>query len=160
MSTVSLSSCSFSAIRSGSLCDRALPLFRFSPTVWCCRIAAIGKVSSFASSVMRSHTTVLLLCRTRLTYFFLVPACFLLGNSSLSIIPRSWRVKPSAPISHCSAFSGDTRRTPCNALVHAPAANFSRLRLQRCCEKVATNNWLGPWSFKRSSKTEPDQQKN
>ena len=39
-------------------------------------------------------------------------------------------------------------------------ANFSRLRLQRCCEKVATNNWLGPWSFKRSSKTEPDQQKN
>ena len=38
-------------------------------------------------------------------------------------------------------------------------ANFSMLWLQRCCENVATNNWLGPHSFKRSSKTEPDQQK-
>ena len=39
-------------------------------------------------------------------------------------------------------------------------ANFSMLWLQRCCEKVATNNWLRPWSFKRSLKTEPDRQKN
>ena len=38
-------------------------------------------------------------------------------------------------------------------------AIFSMLWLQRCCEKAATNNWLGPRSFNRSSKTEPDQQK-
>ena len=34
------------------------------------------------------------------------------------------------------------------------------LWLQRYCGKVDTNNWLGPSSFDRSSKTEPDEQKN
>ena len=39
-------------------------------------------------------------------------------------------------------------------------AIFSMLRLKRYCGKVDTNNWLGPRSFERSSKTEPDEQKN
>ena len=38
-------------------------------------------------------------------------------------------------------------------------AIFSMLWLQRCCEKAATNNWVRPHSFKRSSKTEPEKQK-
>ena len=39
-------------------------------------------------------------------------------------------------------------------------AIFSMLRLKRYCGKVDTHNWLGPRSFERSSKTEPDEQKN
>ena len=31
--------------------------------------------------------------------------------------------------------------------------------LQRCCKKVATNNWVRPRSFKRPSKTELEKQK-